>query len=220
MKKMVITIIVLFIIFIGMVIYRNIEKSEEIKIGEIQNIESFVQKIYGWKEVTKEALPEFDNINNADETWTWGIIRKNLEDYELTYEEIQSKIKEIYGDELNKEYPKEGTSFIKNEGEKYTTCEIALDAIKDSFFLNKIERTKNGYTAEIAEYLVDYTNSDNGKISIKNLNEEIIAEISSEETESNIVQIIKNNIDKFSKKKITLENNNEKLIVKKVEKEK
>lgn len=217
MKKMVLTIVILLIIFIGMIIARNIEKSEEIKIDEVQNIENYIQQIYGWKEVTKEALPEFDDINNADETWLWGIIRKNLEEETLTYEKIENKVKEIYGDKLNKEYPKEGTSFVNKEGEIYKPTDISLDAIKDSLYLNKIERTKEGYIAEIVEYLVDYTKEDEGRIEIKNLNNEIIATLSNNETDANIIQIVKNNIDKFNKKKITLDKkDNEQLIIKKV----
>ena len=29
-----------------------------------------------WKEITKEALPTFENINNANELWVWEVIKK------------------------------------------------------------------------------------------------------------------------------------------------
>ena len=45
MKKMIITIIILAIIFIGMVINRQIEQASEIKIEEIQLVENYMEKI-------------------------------------------------------------------------------------------------------------------------------------------------------------------------------
>ncbi len=222
MKKMIVTIIILFIIFISMVIYRNSEKEAEVKVDEVNTIEEYMGKIYGWKEVTNEALPEFDNINNADEKWLWGTVRENIDGYEIGYEDIENKRKELFGNEMTKEYPKDGTEFISydKESKKYIINEITLDAINDSYFLNKVEKTKNGYTVEIIEYLVDYTNSEKDSIEIKNLKEETIYKLTEEEaTEGNITKVIKENLDKFNKKKVTLEKENEKIVVKKVEKE-
>lgn len=222
MKKMIVTIIILFIIFISMVIYRNMEKENELKVDEVNKIEEYIEKIYGWKEITNEALPEFDDINNADEKWIWNSIRENLSDFEVEYAQIEDKIKELYGNKFNKQYPKEGTEFIKYEEEsnKYKINEILLDAVKDSYLLNKIDKNTNGYTVEIVEYLVDYTNEDDGKIIIKDLNEKIIKELTTEEaTESNIKKIVKDNIDNLSKKKVTLEKEDGNIVIKKVEKE-
>lgn len=213
MKKMLATIIVLLIIFIGMLIYRTSEKEAEIKIDEINKIENYIEKIYGWKEVTNEALPEFDDINNADEKWLWGTIRENIDDYEIDYQTIENTKKELYGNNLSKEYPKEGTELISfdEQSGKYEVKEITLDAIKDSFFLNKIDKTKEGYTAEIVEYLVDYTNSDDGKIQIKNLEDEKIYDLTEEEaTDGNIKKVVKENMDKFTKKQVILEKEEEK----------
>lgn len=220
MKKMLVIILILLIIFIGMVIYRSNEKEAEIKIDEINKIESYMGKIYGWKEVSDEALPIFDDINDADEKWLWGTLRENIEDLEVDYSKIESTAKEIYGNNFKKEYPKEGTEFISynEQTKKYKVEQINIDAIKDSFLLSKIEKNKNGYTAEIVEYLVDFTNSDNGKVLIKNLKEETIYELIEEEaTDGNIQKVVKENIDKFTKKQVTLENEGEKIVVKKVE---
>ena len=220
MKKLIFTIVILFIIFIVMLINNNIEESQEIKIDEVQSIENYIKKIYGWKEVTNEALPEFNNINDANELWLWGIIRKNIESEAIEYEQIEEKVRELYGKNITKSFPTEGNNYIKYDEEiqEYVLGEITLDAIDDEFFINKIEKNNNGYIVEIAEYLIDYTDSDNGKITIKNLNQDIMSELDSEEEKSNIVQIVKDNIDKFSKKIITLEKENEGLIIKKVQK--
>lgn len=222
MKKMIVTIIILFIIFISMVIYRNIEKESELKVDEVNKIEKYIEKIYGWKEITKEALPTFLNINEADEKWIWAIVRENLDEFEVQYDKIGKKAKELYGDEFNKQFPIEGNEFIAydNQNNKYKINEITLDAISDSYLLSKIEKEKNGYKVEIIEYLVDYTNSEEGKVEIQNLNGDKIYELTDEEaTEGNIKKVIKENIDKADKKKIELENINGNIVVKKIEKE-
>ena len=118
MKKMIVTIIILFIIFISMVVYRNAQKNSEVKIEEVNLIQEYLEKIYGWKEITNHALPEFDNINNADEKWIWGTIRENLDEFELNYEDIQNKAKELFGNDFNKIFPKEGNEFIEYDSEK------------------------------------------------------------------------------------------------------
>lgn len=220
MKKMIIVIFLLFIIFVSLVIYRNSEKESEIKIDEVKSIENYLSKIYGWKEITNEALPIFDNINNADEKWLWGILRDNIEENEIDYDTINEQIKRIFGKKMNKEYPKQGTEFIEydEENNKYKIAEIRLDSIKDSFMINKIEKNKNSYIVEIIEYLVDYTDTENGKIFVKNLNNEQIYQLTEEEaTEGNIQKIIKENIGKFTKKKVTLEKEDEEILITKVE---
>ena len=222
MKKMIVTIIILFIIFISMVIYRNSQKEAEIKVDEVNKIENYIEKIYGWKEITNEALPEFTDINNVDEKWLWAIIRENIEDNEIQYEEINKKAKEIYGDKFNKEFPKQGNEFISynEETQKYNINQITLDAISDVYLLNKIERENNGYKVEIVEYLIDYTNVENGKVEIKNLKDEKIYELKEEEaTAGNVKKVVKENIGKFSKKKVYLEKEDERIVVKKIEKE-
>lgn len=222
MKKMIITIIILAIIFIGMVINRQIEQANEIKIEEIQLVENYMEKIYGWSEITNQSLPEFDNLNEANTKWLWGIVRKNIEEEEITYETINEKVKELYGEELTTKYPKEGTEFIKynEETNDYIPSEIELDANDDRFYINKITKIKNGYTAEIVEYLVDYTDSDNNNIYLKNLNGEIVEKLTGEETKQEVTQKVKEKIDKFTKKKATLKKlNDEKVVIQKVEKE-
>lgn len=111
MKKLIVIIIILVIIFIGMAIYKNntIKNKNVISIQEIEKIETYITKIYMWKEVTKEALPYFENINQVDDMWLWEVVNRNLEEYDLEYQKIQEKSKEIFGQTLTKEFPKEGT---------------------------------------------------------------------------------------------------------------
>ena len=215
MKKLVLIIIILLIIFIGMYIYRQnqitINRNNEITVDEINKIETYLQKIYMWKEITGEALPTFDNINNAPDVWLWEVVKKNLEEYELSYEQLQDKAKEIFGNDLQKEFPKEGYEYMEynEETDTYYAIGSGLDNQEDVFLLDTIQRKENGYTVQIVEYLEDYsegyeTTDTEYNISIENLNDEIIGTVKNTEDETNIQQIVKDNIDRFTKKVVNL----------------
>ena len=160
MKKLIAIIIILVIIFVGMVVYKNvaINTSNNISIQEISQIETYITKIYMWKEITGQALPNFEDINQAEDVWIWEVVKKNLEDYEFFYEEIQEKAKDLFGEKLTKEFPKEGTEYIiyDEKIDKYYAVGMGLDQLDDLFLLNEIQKTPTGYEVEIIEYLEDY----------------------------------------------------------------
>lgn len=213
MKKLVAIICVLLVIFIGMYINKTKSSQKIVTASEVEKVEEYISKIYMWKEVTEEALPEFNNINEAPDLWTWEVVKKNLEDYELTYEEIQQKATELFGKQFTKQFPKEGTEYIKydEQTDKYITSGIGLDSLDDCFLIKNINKNKNEYDVEIVEYLEDYSNSagvededDVYDIYIKNLNQDTIATIKSNEGETKAIETVKENIDKFTTKTIKL----------------
>lgn len=220
MKKMIIIIIILAIILISMIIYKNTATgtTNQVNIQEIQKIEENISKIYLWKEITNEALPTFENVNNSEEVWVWEVIKKNLEQYEVSHEEIQTKAKEIFGEEFNKQFPREGNSGFEYDetSNKYFAAETILDQMEDTFLLNIIEKTNEGYTAEIIEYLQDYSQED--KVIIRNIEQEELGQVGINDSETKMQEIVKNNINRFSKKKIYFKIQNNNLIVQKVEK--
>lgn len=220
MRKLIVTIIILLIIFVGMVIYRNmaISSSNQVSVQEIEQIETYITKIYMWKEVTSETLPTFENINDANDMWTWEAVKKNLEDYELSYEQIQEKAKELFGPDFTKEFPKEGTeNFIYDEQTgKYYATGMGLDQEEDCFLLNQINPTDTGYEVEIVEYLEDY--SQESQIIIRNLNDEEIGKVE-ENQESSSQDIVKNNLDKFTKKIVILKKEGDNIYVQRVSNE-
>lgn len=213
MKKLIAIICVLLVIFVGMVIYRRSNiNSNNVTASEVGQIEEYITKIYAWKEVTGEALPTFDDINNAPDLWLWQVVVNNLEEYAVTREQIQSKATEIFGPNFTKEFPEAGTEKLKyDENLKlYVAGEVQTDNKEDVFYINSIEKSQNEYKVEIAEYLEDYSNeteeSNNGyDIKIENLNGEEIATVKDTDGETVIVNTIKENIDKLSKKIVTLQ---------------
>lgn len=223
MRKMLIIIGILSIIFFGMIAYRKLEvkNSTTVNAGEVTQIQSYIEKIYLWKEVTKEALPTFSDINQANDKWIWEVVKNNLDDYEISLEEANEKVKELFGKECNKQMPKEGnSSFIYNEESgKYEATGVELDNKQDTFLINNITKTKNGYQVEIIEYLINHMNENN--ITVENTNEESLGTVGNSANDTKIQDIVKQNKSRFTKKKITLKKESESensLVVEKVEK--
>lgn len=222
MRKMIIIIIILAIIFVGMLINNNIasDNQNNITINEVNQIEEYIKEIYMWKEVTNEALPKFDNINLANELWIWEVVKKNLEDFELEYNQIQDEAINIFGTELGLKFPKEGNlSFEFNERiNKYQATQTNLDNQDDTFLLNNISKKENGYEVEIIEYIRDYSEVEQNEniILIKNLSNEEIGRVMQNSSEQEIQEIVKRNKEKFSIKKLELEKKNNKIYVKKI----
>lgn len=221
MKKLVVIILILLIIFIGMYVYRqnkiHANRNSETTIDEVNKIETYLQKIYMWKEITGEALPTFDNINNAPEIWLWEVVKKNLEEYELSYEQIQEKAKELFGEELQKDFPKEGYQYMEYNEDTNTYYAIGsgLDNQEDVFLLQDIQKQENGYIVEIIEYLEDYSETESTdqtsatSIYLENLNEEKIVTIPSTTAEPDILENLKQNADKFPKKTLIIQEDEE-----------
>ena len=213
MKKLLAIICILLVIFIGMYINKNKSTQNMVTATEVENVQEYISKIYMWKEVTEEALPKFDNINDAPDVWTWEVVKKNLDNYEATYEEIEQKAIQLFGKQFTKQFPEEGTEYIQYNDElgKYLTSGIGLDALDDCFLIKNIKKTKSGYEVEIVEYLDDYENSfgvedesEIYEIYIKNLNQDTIATMKNNEAENKSVEIVKENLDKFTTKTVNL----------------
>ena len=217
MKKLIAIICILLTIFLGLLFYRKQElQSKNITAQEVQKIQDYISQIYMWKEVTEQALPTFENINDAPEKWIWEVVKKNIDNYDtITYEQIQEKAKEIFSDNLTKELPKEGNdAFIYNrETQNYEPTNIQLDSDNDTFLIEKIEKTKEGYKLEIVEYIEDYSEEqidvESGEekeftIHIKNTQGEEITSVKNTEGHTKIIEEVKTNIDKFSKKNVQL----------------
>lgn len=216
MKKLVAIICILLVIFVGMYVNRSKSNQNLITATEVEKVEEYISKIYMWKEITGEALPKFDNINDAPDVWTWEVVKKNLENYDLTKDEIQNKATELFGNQFKKQFPQEGTEYMQYDEKlgKYISTGIELDTLDDCFYIKNIKKTKDGYEVEIAEYLEDYVNSlgvedenEIYEIYIKNLNEETIANVKNTEGETKTIEVVKENLDKFTTKTVNLKKN-------------
>lgn len=224
MKKLVGIVCILLVIFIEMFMHQKEEIQNVVTASEVTSIEQYISQIYMWKEVTDEALPVFEDINTAPEKWVWEAVKKNLNNYdEITYEQIQQKAKDLFGEKFTKNFPKEGNeSFFYDQAQDlYQATNMELDSDNDAFLLNAIQKTKEGYTVEIVEYIEDYSEELNVEteavdepdiveeaeftIHIKNTQGEEVASVKNTEGKDKIIEQVKANIEKFSKKTIYLE---------------
>ena len=81
--------------------------------------------------------------------------------------------------------------------------------------LDNITKIDKGYEVEIIEYLEDY--SEEESVIVKNTNNEEIGRVSISESEIAMQDIVKNNKDRFTKKKVYLVLENDNLNLQKVE---
>ena len=88
---------------------------------------------------------------------------------------------------------------------------------EDLFLLDTIQRTEEGYDVEIVEYLEDYTKAEEGQVEIKNINDEMIASVDSNQVDVKGIDLVKENKDRFTKKRIFLKVEGDKIFVTKVE---
>lgn len=211
MKKLFAIIGVLLLIFIFLLIYRINLKNNRINIQDVEKIQQYISKIYMWKEVTGEALPKFDNVNDAPNLWIWEVVKRNFEDYEISYDDIEYKATEIFGSNIDMKFIDQDLDYIEYDTKtsKYINTGFALDTIDDSFIIKDIKKTREGYEVDIIEYLEDYGQKDLDEnrdfdINIENLNNDIVEVVKESESESRIIDIVKENSSKFSMKSINL----------------
>lgn len=207
MKKMIAVICVLLVIFVGMFVKQSYDRNQkQVTADEVQKIESFITNVYTWKEITGEALPTFEQINQAPDRWIWEVVKKNLDEFSLTRNQLQEKAKEIFGSAFTKEFPEQGNeSFTwQQEMQAYVPTEIQIDEQDDVFYLHQIKKSKDGYEVQIIEYLEDYSSYENHQIRIQNLQGETISVLDASKSETEVIEEIKKNADQFSKKTITL----------------
>ena len=91
----------------------------------------------------------------------------------------------------------------------YYAIGSGLDNQEDVFLLQDIQKQEDGYIVEIIEYLEDYsegyeTTETEYNIQIKNIKDETIGTVKSTESETNIQQFVKENVDKLTKKEVHL----------------
>ena len=86
---------------------------------------------------------------------------------------------------------------------------------KPDILLSDIKKSKNEYIVEITEYLEDYSLEES--IIIRNIQGEEIGKVNTNDNESSIQNLVKNNSSRFSKKKVYLKKEQEKLVVEKIE---
>ena len=177
-KYLKLLIIVILICVIGILIYKFIVNKQNKTISQdFSNLKNYIYDIYG----KTFLIPEFDDINNADEEWLWENINqyvwhhndeykeKNEEEYGYTYEEISKIAKIIYGDNLKKSFPKGAVSMRYNTyRDLYGPTSFETPSYND-YKIDSIKQNGTIYTVSIYDYTISNYNSDD-QISLNNNN--------------------------------------------------
>lgn len=106
----------------------NEEEKQEVKIYK-EKVKKFIDIFYFTGE-----LPSFDDINSVDEDWIWLAAYYNLFSGEqdlgmyVTKEYVENSAKDIFGENLKKEFPIEGLEFwLEPENGKYFVKKAGVD---------------------------------------------------------------------------------------------
>ena len=84
------------------------EEENEVSKKETQEIRDFVNNIYFYS----MELPEFTDVNKANEDWVWNTVRqyayKTEDSQYITYNGIMNVAKEVFGESFSKKFPLQG----------------------------------------------------------------------------------------------------------------
>jgi len=123
-----------------------------------EKIKMYISKIYFG---TDTYMPEFNNINLANEQWIWECAYRNLVNFEelyaamtVTKEDVEMSARQLFGNDLQKEFPKEGLEFwLEPEGDEYfyKAAGIELDFYNDYEILS-YKKSDKDIIVNIVEY--------------------------------------------------------------------
>jgi len=207
------------------VVENNVDVNEEKIISNIEEtvLKEYVEKIYRRHEI---SIPEFKNINDADERWLWGVIYNNCDkssidmgeytDNSVVYKnQLINKGKELFGDVLTVVPPVEGGNINFFEYNSKYDCYITIgrggESVIPKYIISEMVRKDDIFTVVIIEYLYDNTDFPMGederiyKISLNVGDTKIVTFNSNEEFD--VEKYVLDNNDKFVQKKLTIKNN-------------
>lgn len=181
------------------------------------DIETFVDKIFLGNGLAQEALPEFNNILEADKSWMYSILYYDLVTndslkYTYTYEEVQEELNNIIGKNTSIQFPQEGTDKIIKKEDKYIVAPSGLIATSfEGYTISNIGILNGNYIVTLNEFKYQIS-EDNINYNFIDKTGNIIKTYSvSDNTKEdwNVIKeemkdYVKNNQDKFVKKDIII----------------
>ena len=153
--------IILLIVFI-LIFSRQYKNNTTLSETEINEISTYIKDIYN----IHYAIPEFDNINNADEFWIYDNINQYLSNHKefanrnlegnYTYEEISNFAKTLYGSNFSLEIPKQNPAMIYYEDTNtYGIPSYNVESLKECQIEN-IKKNGNLYIIKIIDYTISF----------------------------------------------------------------
>jgi len=204
----------------------NNEDKKEQLISNIEEavLKEYIEKIYKRFEM---SMPEFKNINDADESWLWGVTYQNcqfgsidmgnyVDDTVVYKDDMINKGKELFGDLLTKVPPVETNPYFieyNSEHDCYINVGRGGTLANPEYVVSEISRENDIFTVIILEYVYDETagapgfgNEDKPFIISLNSGETKVVTFNSNE-KFDVEKYVLENKDKFVQKKLTIKNN-------------
>lgn len=222
--KVLVIVLILVIILSTFFIVKN--KNSENSKNNISDVEqkeiaTYINDIYN----IHTAIPEFEDINDANELWIWDNINQylcNHEEFEdrnqycdYTYEEISNFAKILYGNDFSLTVPVQNPAMIyDSENNTYGVPLYTVETLKECQ-IESIEKSGNTYTINLIDYVISFVPPFDSTSSDEEIYFYNITEFELNSSASNIIfkiEELKNykekifeNKDKFSSKTIVLE---------------
>lgn len=205
--------------------------NKELSQAEKNKIEEYIDIICNRPQIIR--LKEFSGIANADKEWIYNHIDRNKYEQYATDTEIVDNLQDVFGKEINvdvkadqKNIPNDRFSCIpkydENEG-KYLLPAWG-DTLTFSYIINDIKKENGDYIVNVIEYCEDMVDENPYEYAIfafrENNKHKKIFDIDVEKSheDNNVIEKVMQNKDEFPTYDITLKNDNNKLLVEKVEK--
>lgn len=135
------------------------EKKEENEVNateaEISLIQEYLNKIYNYFETT---MPEFENINEANEEWIWGVSLDNIYDYTtgeaVSYNDLTTSANKLFGDNLTLTLPKKEIGLVEYNEENDTYIVAPRGGVLGvlGIVVKSAKKTTSGFEVETVEY--------------------------------------------------------------------
>ena len=164
MKKNIKLLIVIAILgILAFVMYKfAFSKKPAYQKDYFSEIQKYIKDIYG----TTFLIPEFDDINDAEENWLWENINQyvwnhndeyheqNEQEYGYTYNDVSKIAKTLYGDSLKKHFPKGSVSMRYNSyRDLYGPTAFGIQNYFD-YKIEKINKEGNTFIVSLYDYTV------------------------------------------------------------------
>ena len=229
-KSLVLISVLIIILLVAFAVL--ITNNNDITQSEKEEIENYIKMIYGFY---GETLPEFEDVNDANEDWMWMVtlyyLQETNESGMYTSEEVKEAGKILYGDNFNKEISKDSSKFVLyfEDTHRYRLVGMSFEEYF-GFVTKNVTKKGNKYIVDIVEYIKYWerdTDLDPGREIIMNAKSEEITsfnrkitsasndeerkllELENESIEAEIKGFVLKNSHKFKTKELMIERDKE-----------
>ena len=166
MKKNLKLLIIIILLSIIAIIMYQIVFSKKPKKDDFSGVRNYIKDIYG----RTFLIPEFSDINEADESWLWENVsqyvwnhddtyhEQNEQPYGYSYDDISKIVKILYGDSLQKKFPKGAVAMrYYSYNDSYGPTSFGITNYYD-YKIDNITKNGNVYTVSLYDYTVSLEN--------------------------------------------------------------